>query len=222
VDVVTPKPTAGKQIVSRQLLDMSSPAVDQLIYVDLISVYNQKVESKVAAALIASAGVSAAGQTFATEAAFTGTAPATPALDAIIDLAVSVRNLRKLPANILAISVLRYGKLLKLKDTTGRPLIPSETAGPMNVAGIGEVAVDGRIEGLGVIASDGIGDGVTYPERFLVLRSTDTVLFESNLLRFRFEEQAGPESIVLGIWGYSAVIVRQAGKSVKGGTVTAA
>ncbi|WP_435582915.1 phage major capsid family protein [Amycolatopsis thermoflava] len=227
VDTATPKPTAGKQVVSRQMLDMSNPAIDQLIYGDLMSVYNMKVEAKVGAVCVAAAGAALASATFATEAAFTGTAPATPALDAVIDLAIAVRNARKLPASILATTVTRYGKFLKLKDTTGRPLIPSETAGPMNVAGVGTVQVDGRIEGLGVIATDGIGDGTTYPEKFLVLRPADVILFEGNITRFRFEEQVGPESVVLGIWAYTAAIARQKGagtqsKSIRAGQVTAA
>lgn len=217
VDVVTPKPTAGKQTVSRQMIDMSDPAIDELIYGDLLAVYNDKVEAKVGAAVIAAAG--AAVTTFATEAAFNA---AGAAIDSVIDLAVAVRNARKRPASILAMTVSRYGKFLKLKDTTGRPLIPSETAGPMNVAGVGEVAVDGRVEGLGVIATDGIGSGAAYPESYLALYPADTILFESNMLRFRFEEQAGPESVVLGVWGYTAVIVRQGGKGVKRTQVTAA
>jgi HK97 family phage major capsid protein len=227
VDTATPKPTAGKQIVSRQMLDMSNPAIDMLIYGDLMSVYNLKVEQKVGSVCIAAAGTAVASATFATEVAFTGTAPATPALDGVLDLAIAVRNARKLPASILATTVTRYGKFLKLKDTTGRPLIPSETAGPMNVAGVGQVDVDGRIEGLGVVATDGIGDGATYPEKFLVLRPADVILFEGNITRFRFEEQVGPESVVLGIWAYTAAIARQnplgtQSKAIRAGQVTAA
>jgi len=227
VDMATPKPTTGKQIVSRQMLDMSNPAIDLLIYGDLMEVYNTKVENKVGAVCVAAAGAPLTAATFATEAAWTGVAPATPALDATIDLAIAVRNARKRPASILVSTVTRYGKFLKLKDTTGRPLIPQETAGIMNVAGVGEVAVDGRIEGLGVVATDGIGDGATYPEKFLVMRPADVLLFEGNIARFRFEEQAGPESIVLGIWAYTAVVARQKGagtqsKSIRAGQVTAA
>lgn len=220
VDTVTPKPTTGKQTVSRQMVDMSSPAIDQLIFGDLMEVYNDKVEAKVGAALLAAAGAAVAAA--ANEAAFALATGATFGADLVIDAAIAVRNARKRPADILAMSVNRYGKFLKLKDTTGRPIIPGDSGGAMNVAGVGTVAVDGRIEGLGVIASDGLGTGLVYPEKFLALRAMDQVLFESNILRFRFEEVAGPESIVLGIWGYTAFISRQAGKSVKASAVTAA
>lgn len=223
VHVVSPKPTAGKQTVSRQMIDMSTPAVDQLIYADLLEVYDDKVEAKVGGAIVTAAG--AAVTTFATEAAFDASGAAS---DSIVDAAIAVRQARKRPGDLLWMTVRRWGEFLKLKDTTGRPLIPLETAGPMNVIGTGEVAVDGRIHGLGVIASDGFGT-TAYPESYGVMKASDTVLFESNMLRFRFEEVSGPESIVLGIWGYTGVIVRQTpgavgtqSKSVRRVVVTAA
>ncbi len=118
-------------------------------------------------------------------------------------------------------NVTRYGKFLKLRDADGRPLIVNPGVGQaVNVAGVGSVATDGIIEGLAVIATDGIP--TAYPESYVAFRAADTVLFESNTLRFRFEEVAGPESVVLGIWGYTAVIVRQAGKSAKRVQITAA
>lgn len=223
VHVVIPKPTTGKQTVSRQMIDMSTPAVDLLIYQDLMEVYDDKVEAQVCTAIVTAAGAAIA--TAATEAAFDAAGYAS---DSVVDLAIAVRQARKRPGDLLWMNVRRWGEFLKLKDTTGRPLIPLETAGPMNVIGVGEAAVDGRIHGLGVVASDGFG-ATAYPESYGVMKASDTVLFESNLLRFRFEEILGPQSIVLGIWGYTGVIVRQTpgaigtqSKSVRRAVVTAA
>jgi HK97 family phage major capsid protein len=228
VDTVSPKPTAGKQIVSRQMLDMSNPAIDQLIYGDLISVYNDKVEAKVGAAikaigtaLVGTGGGGTAPQPGATtEAEFKDMADSDNGWELALRAAIEVRKARKLPANILAMTVDRYGKFLTLKDADGRPLMPDSTSGPMNVIGVGSVDVDGRVGSLGVIATDGIGTG-TYPDAFCALRASDVLLFESNMLRFRFEEQAGPESVVLGIWGYTATLVRQGTKAVKRVEITA-
>jgi HK97 family phage major capsid protein len=215
-DTVTPKPTAGIQIVSRQMLDMSSPAIDALIYGDMLAAYNLKVEKKVGAAMVTAA--STAVTTFATEAAFSTDQDA---YDAVIDTSIAVRNARKLPADLIAMGVVRYGEFLKLKDADGRPLIVENSAGPMNAIGVGTVQVDGRLAGLGIIATDGVSTG-SYPESTIVARAADTILFESDVLRFRYEEPLGPESVKLGVWGYTAVIVRQAGKSVKRFVVTAA
>ena len=68
VDVVTPKPTSGIQVVSRQMIDSTNPAADTLIYGDMLAVYNRKVEDKVTAAVVAAAGT--AVSPMATEAAF--------------------------------------------------------------------------------------------------------------------------------------------------------
>lgn len=231
VDTVAPRPTSGKQIFSRQMLDMSNPAIDQLIYGDLIAVYNNKVEARVCTAVKAvgtvlpglTGGAGVEAQT--TEAEFADVAnPANKDSGEQLALraAIEVRKARHMPADIVAMTVDRYGKYLALKDSTGRPLMPSETAGPMNVIGVGSVAVDGRLPGsaLGVIATDGMGTGA-YPDAFCAVRASDVLLFESNMLRFRYEEQAGPENIVLGIWGYTAVLVRQGTKAVKRVEITA-
>ncbi|MEU5721576.1 phage major capsid protein [Micromonospora sp. NPDC047738] len=219
VDTVVPKPTRGKQVVSRQMLDMASPAIDLLIYGDLLAEYNRQVEAAVGAALVTASG--AALQTFATEAAFTGTAPAVPAQDAVIDAAIAVWNARKAPADVLAMSINRWGKFKKLRDTTGRPLIPTESAGPVNVAGVGDVKAAGVIEGLAAVVTESTAIG-SYPDNFLVLRGSDTLLFESNMMRFRYEEKSGPESVELGVWAYTAVLVRYAGSSSKRVAITAA
>lgn len=219
VVTVTPKPTTGFQVVSRQMLDMSNPVIDALIYADLLAVYDDKVEAKVAAAVLAAAG--AAVTTFATNAAFAGTAPATPGLDALIDAAIAVRNARKLPATAHVMGVGRWGLLKKLKDTTGRPLLPNTQHGPMNVPGLGELMADGEHEGIPIIASDGISTG-SFPEDIVTMRLQDTILFEGAMMRFRFEEVEGPESIKLGIWAYTAAVVRQASNSVRRTRITAA
>lgn len=216
-DVVTPKPTSGIQVVSRQMIDATNPAVDALIYGDMLAVYNRKIEDKVTAALVTAAGAAAA--TLASDAAdFT----ATKAEDAITDAAITVWNARKLPADALAMRISRWGRFMKFRDSTGRRLYPAE--GEMvNISGRGSVQVPGTVGGMGVAATDGLGiGGVTYPENILVFRSGDTILFEGSVLRFRYEEVAGPESVKLGVWAYSAVIVRQAASSVRRVQITAA
>lgn len=217
VDVVTPKPTSGIQVVSRQMIDMTNPAADALIFGDMLSVYNRKIEDKVTAALVTAAGTATVA--IATETAFTAAA----AEDAITDAAIAVWNARKLPADVVAMRTSRWGRFMKFRDTAGRRLYPAE--GEMvNISGRGSVTVPGTVGGLAVGVTDGlgIGAGTGYPESILVFRSADTILFEGNMLRFRYEEVAGPESVKLGVWAYSAVIVRQAANSVRRVQITAA
>jgi len=213
IDTLTPATVTGAQIFSRQLLDGSSPAADQLILNNLVRVYNSQVEAKVGAAMIAAAGTPAA---FATESAFVS-----GGMKGVIDAQVSVRANRFDNADLIVMTPFRYGEFLKLVDTTGRPIIGGEAGTPMNVQGVGEVSTDGRIRGLGVIQTSGVGAG-TYPDKFLVVRAEDTILFESPLMQFRYEEVNGPQSIKVGIWAYVGVSVREGGRSTKALQVTAA
>lgn len=216
VDVIVPKATAGSQIVSRQMIDMASPAIDQLVYGDMIAAYDLKLEKKIGAAMIAAGTVAA---TAATNAAFNA---ASWFLDAVIDAEIAVLDARKLPADIIAMGNVRYGMVLKLKDTTGRPLVSA--INPQNAFGEGNAAAgsvrEGNIEGLRAFPTEGASVG-GFPDNIIVARADDTVLFEGNMLRFKYEQPLGPESIKMGIWAYTAVWVRT-GTSVRLIRITAA
>jgi hypothetical protein len=207
VTTVTPLATTGGQIVTRQLLDMSNPSIDLLIFGDLIEAYNDAVEAKVCAA-IASLGTAL----FALE----GITPITDADHynrVAIDAAMQVRQNRKRPPDIFAMSNIRYGNVLGLVDSTGRPLVPSGMGGQqtVNVSGVGSVAVDGIWHGMGIVATAGF----TADDRFWAVRSSDILLFESNMYRFRYEQPLGPDLVKLGIWAYTATHVRYGTASVK-------
>jgi hypothetical protein len=147
---------------------------------------------------------------------------AAAAEDAITDAAIAVWNARKLPADVIAMRTSRWGRFMKFRDTAGRRLFPAEEQ-LVNVSGRGSVTVPGSVGGLGVAVTEGLGiGGATYPENILVFRSADTILFEGSVLRFRYEEVAGPESVKLGVWAYTACIVRQAANSVRRVQITAA
>jgi HK97 family phage major capsid protein len=216
VDTITPKATAGSQIVSRQMIDMASPAIDQLIYGDMIAAYDLKLEKKIGAAMIAAGTVVS---TAATNAAFNA---ASWFLDAVIDAEIAMLEGRKLPADIIAMGNVRYGMVLKLKDTTGRPLVSA--INPQNAFGSGNAAAgnvrEGNIEGLRAFPTEGVSVGA-FPDNVVVARSEDTILFEGNMMRFKYEQPLGPESIKMGIWAYTAVWVRNA-QSVKLIRITAA
>ncbi|MBF8189122.1 phage major capsid protein [Nonomuraea sp. K274] len=212
VDTIVPKAVAGAQLVSRQMLDMSSPAVDILIYGDLLAAYNKEIENKLGVALLGVGTPLTATQAQFIAHASTG---GTFAPDLVVRAGVAVRSARHQAANILAMTPDRYGEFLMLKDSTGRPLITDGSEGPMNVVGVGSVNVDGRIKGFGVVVSAGMDDATANQDSFSVFHSPDVLLFESNLLRFRYDEPNGPESVKLGIWRYAAVAVRQGTRAVK-------
>lgn len=204
VDTVTPTATSGSQLVSRQLLDMANPAIDQLVYGDLIAEYNLQVERKVGAAVMAvGTPLTAAEDVEITD--------PTHYTKVALRAAVAIRKARKMRATLFAMSVGRHGEFLNLTDSTGRPLIPDGSDGPMNAFGIGSIVVDGRFRGLGIIATEGVPDD----NEFAAVKASDVLLFESNMMRFRYEESNGPESVRLGIWAYTATLVRYGTAPVK-------
>ncbi|MGL5909861.1 MAG: phage major capsid protein [Phycicoccus sp.] len=214
VVTVAPKVITGAQKFSRQLLDMATPAIDTLIYGDLLSVYDDKIEAKVYAAALAAAGAPVV-TAFANTAAFATVA----GLDAMADAAIAVRVARKLPPNAYVMDPTRWGSLKKLRDTAGRPLLPNTQHGPQNVFGLGQLVADGEYEGIPIIVTE--GGGAAAPFNILCLRLQDVILMESLMMRFRFEEVLGPQTIRIGIWAYAATIVRQATLSVRRLTITA-
>jgi HK97 family phage major capsid protein len=223
VDTLTPVTLTGGQKVSRQLLDAGVPAVDELIYGDLLADYDTKVEARVVAAMNAAAGT--ATTAYATESAYTTAitlaSGAFPFLKNLRAAITSVRNLRKLPPDMIIAAVSRYGGWLDLTDSTGRPVIPAPENGPQNAFGTGTAMTDGRLLGLEVVATDGV-PYQTYAEPIIVARSQDTILAESATMRFRAEEPDGPETIRLAVWGYVGVLTRYAGASTQKLQITAA
>lgn len=218
LDTVTPTVVGGGQIVCRSFLDAATPAVDQLIFSDLVADYDSKIETKIAGAIVTAAG--AAVTTLATEAAFNA---AGAAYGAVIDAGMGVWAARKLPADIVIMRIRRWGSFLKLVDGNGRPLFPTMSSGAqaVNVFGVGDVTTPGMIDGLAAVVTDGIGT-TAYPEAIIVQRASDAILFESGQLRFEDPYSLGPSKVRLAIWGYAATYVRYAGLSGKRVTVTAA
>ena len=204
VDTVTPKPTSGSQKVSRQMIDMANPAIDQLIFGDLRAEYDLQVERAVGAAIMAVG-------TPLTSAEDVEITDPTHYAKVALRAAVAVRKARKMRATFFAMSVGRHGEFLNLTDSTGRPLLPDGSDGPMNAMGVGSILVDGRFRGLGIIATEGVPED----NEFAAVRAADVLLFESNMMRFRYEEPDGPATIKLGIWAYTAILVRYGTAPVK-------
>ncbi|MFD4196625.1 phage major capsid protein [Amycolatopsis thermoflava] len=213
-DTLTPVMKAAYQDVSRQLLDASTPAVDSLIMGDLRSAWDAVVEGLVCSAIIA--GGTAAGTTFATEAAFSTNAAA---IDAVIDAQTAVAGDQRGVADLAVMNFRRFGAFRKLKDGNNRPLMPVSRYGPQNARGaVGNVLV-GDIEGVDVLASAGVP--TAYAEKFAVLRRNAVILAESDVQDFTYDQVGGPAFVRMGIWGYVGTLVRHP-NSVAVLTVTAA
>lgn len=207
VTTITPETVVGGQEVSRQFLDAADPSIDQLIWTDLIGAYNAALETRLGNVLIANGTALAA-----TEALFgTMTTEGTNGPDLVVDAATAVATgIFEFP-DLVAMTHQRYGEFLKLKDTTGRPVIGGEAGQSMNVVGVGDVTTRGVIHGLGVVVSQGMAGAGADPDEFAVYKASDLLLFESPILQFSYEQPKGPETIRLGVWAYVAAALKRTG-----------
>lgn len=213
-DTLTPSTYAAYQDVSRQLLGASTPAIDTIVMGDIRGAWDTKVEGIVCAAILA--GGTAAGTTFANEAAFKANAAA---IDGVIDAQMAVSGDQRGPADLVVANFRRFGAFRKLKDGNNRPLMPVSRYGPQNAAGAMDNVLYGDIEGSDVVGTAGVP--TAYPETYAVLRRQAVILGESDLLDFTYEQVGGPAFVRMGIWGYVGVLVRNP-NSVSIQTVTAA
>ena len=200
--VTTPKTKTGKIDVTRQLVDGSNPAVDTILYGDLMGAYNEEVEAEVIAALAAQLGI-AGTIPIDTVGDPEGTPAVAPQLivDGIRRAATAVRTRRKRAPSHVYLTHVAFGAVSGEKDGAGRPLITTGRYGPQNAVGLAETTqydgVAGEVLGLLIVPTWAGADGTVS-----VVRAADLLLLESATLTFRFEEVVGPEKIRLGVWGY--------------------
>lgn len=206
---ITPVTIVGKETVSRQLLDASTPAIDQLILADLTASYNANIEARLGAAIRAvgsATTVAIADFIDPTDAAY---APLT-----LAEIVMAVRKVRYARPTHFACDYELFTELLKLKDSTGRPLLSTMGDG-QNSLGSASVNADGYVMGVPILVSEGMNNPSNTDLSGAAMVASDVVLFESPQMSFKYEEKSGPQSIEIGLWRYAAVAVRQATRSVK-------
>lgn len=208
---VTPVTIVGQETISRQLLDAASPGIDQLILDDLQRSYVAQRENRIGAA------IRAIGTPLTVSYGdFSNPAAAGYAHDLVVDAAMFVRKGLLMRPTFLGVDYEAFAALLKLKDEAGRPLVVGSAMGPMNAIGTGTLVADGMFAGLEIAVSEGMNPVADAADMGLaVVHGPSVVGFESPGMTFRYEEKAGPESIVLGLWKYFAVAVRQSTRAVK-------
>lgn len=212
---ITPTTLVGKEIVSRQLLDGSNPAVDAVILADFARTLVQKKENLIGAAILA-VGSARTG----TQAHFVDPTNADFGYNMTVEAAMAVRKALFQRADYIAADYDLYQAYLELKDSSGRPLLVSAGAGPNNAIGVGDLRVDGWIGGVPLLVSNGMKGGVSTTWYGAAIHSPDVMQFAAPQLEFRYEEVVGPQQIVLGVWQYYAVAVRQGTRAVKNITST--
>jgi HK97 family phage major capsid protein len=218
-DTLTPVARAVWQDISRQFLVAGNPATDTLVTEDIAAAWNAAVESYVCATI--AAGATDSGVIFANEAAFSSIASGvSAALNGVITAQGAVAADKRGQADITVMNARRFTDFRKLRDTTGRALMPVERYAPQNASGAMGNSLVGDAEGTSAYLSFGF-DNTTYPEKYYTARGQAIYLAESNKYDFQYDQIVGPAAVRMGTFGYVGAMVRFAAE-VQFMTVTAA
>lgn len=215
---VTPQGISGRMVVTRELVDSSNPAIDQIAFSTMRESYERQTETKFYTLLN---GTSGAGGTITGDLVPSGSQAVTVAGGTDNQTLVKMirERLAKYPFNrFLFPTTATMGQAATVRiatavDTTQRPLFPwSENT---NAPGLGNTATGGyQVDSLRfqpAWANTGVAAG---DSQILILNSADAWVWESPLLTFRFEEKQGPANIELNIFGYFAThLLRPVGLS---------
>lgn len=206
---VTPQAISGRLVLTRELVDSSNPAIDQIALATMRESYNRQTEVKAYTLLN---GASGAGGTITSGFVPSGAQAVTTAkgtdnqtLVKAIRVALAAYPFARFAAPTIALMGGAATQLLAgAVDTTQRPLFPYLGAGP-GAASVGagnSVTMGWNVDGLAFIpawANTGVALG---DSQIMILKASDFWVWESPLLSFRFEEKQGPANIELNIFGY--------------------
>lgn len=203
-ETVTPGAISGKLPLTREIVDSSNPAIDQIALAAMRESYAQQTETKVYAALNGAAAA-ANTESISDAALGDGSSTADLTITQARDLLARYPFVRFAAPNGAAIGQKVTRNFANAQDSTGRPLLPS--VGAQNTAGLGNaVSMGWFVDGLPHVPAwaitEAIGDDIAF-----ILNSMDAWAWESPVLAFRFEEKQGPEIIELALFGYFATHV---------------
>lgn len=233
---VSPTTIAGKQSLSRQLLDFAGGPIDQIVLADLAAssavTLNQQVVSGSGAA-----GQMTGLQTAGQQVAFTSTTPvvagATPGNSfqaAVRRAANAVSAGRYAAPTVLVMRPERWNWCLEAVDSSNRPLVvPSVDAGAFNAHGSADgpfgVGAAGVFAGLPVVVDPTLPNNITNGttnncDIALVLRAPDLWLWETSPVLEVFDAPlADSMQLLLRSYTYAGMAVRYAASAqVVGGS----
>ncbi|HTE69886.1 MAG TPA: phage major capsid protein, partial [Actinomycetes bacterium] len=213
---VTPGAISGKLPLTREIVDSSNPAIDQIALAAMREDYARQTEANVFTLLN---GTSGAGGTITAEFVPSGSqafqsANAAGTIDALRSQLAKYPFRRFASPTLALMGQVATTVLATAEDTTGRPLFPS--VGAQNATGLGNAVTQGWfVDGLAFRPAWAITSavGATDTHIFFINRA-DAWVWESPVLAFRFEEKSGPQIIELALFGYFAThLLRPVGLS---------
>ncbi|MDQ5815820.1 MAG: phage major capsid protein [Actinomycetota bacterium] len=215
---VTPQAISGRLVLTREIVDASNPAIDQIAFAAMRESYNRQTEVKVYTLLN---GTSGAGGTIT--AGFVPSGAQAVTVAGGTDNQGLVKQIRKSLADYTfarfaapTVALMGQGataRLAQAVDTTQRPLFP--WADGTNTFGTANAAAGGyQVDSLRFVPAWSNTGTAAGDSQIMILNRSDVWVWESPLLQFRFEEKQGPANIELNIFGYFAThLLRPVGLS---------
>ena len=205
---------SGQQDLAIQLLDQSPINFDQVVFGDLTAAYATNVDTEVISGSGMNGHVTGVRNTSGiTTIAYTTATPTVAQLySKIADAIQRVQTGRFLPATAIVMHPRRWAYFQAASDTTGRPLVVPNGAGPQNaIATFGTVGgeqVVGTLQGLPVVTDPSMPINLgasTTQDVIHVVRASDLLLFESGIKsRVLPDVGSGTLTVRLQIYGYVA------------------
>jgi hypothetical protein len=208
---VTPTDITGFTEVSRQMLEASNPAVDAVIWGDMLGDFYDNAEILVIVAITAVAGVNTA----TVSAGILTTTDIINQRAGLLDGIVAIADAPAGDPDIFCGTSARWASYLKLTDTTGRPLILAQAYPAYNPIGQGDLGqafaspFQGRLESLSVVTSPSVGASTGF-----ILNSQEHLFSISPPMQFQFEQPVGPALVRIGVWGYEACTFARRPKAI--------
>lgn len=202
---VTPGAIDGKLILTREIVDSSNPAIDQIALAAMRESYARQTEAKVYTLLN---GANGAGGVITSGFVPSGAQASTYAVAANAFIPGIRKELARYPFNrfafpsIAAMGLNATQAVAGAVDSTGRPMFPwMSLGGPNNAAGVG-MQGGWLIDGLLFVPAWSMTGVAAGDSQILIQNQSDAWVWESPLLTFRFEEKSGPANIELALFGY--------------------
>lgn len=212
---VTPGAISGSLVLTREIVDSSNPAIDQIALNAMLESYNQQTEGKVYTLLNGANGAGGtitsgfvpSGAQAATFASTGGTPFAEAALIKGIRQQLAIYPFRRFASPSRGFMGQNATSIIAgTMDSTGRPIFPS--VGAQNSVGTGNAVTQGwNVDGLVFVPAWAMTGVAAGDSQMLMLNELDGWAWESPLLTFRFEEKQGPAKIELDLFGYFATHV---------------
>ena len=213
---VTPQAISGRLVLTREIVDSSNPAIDQIALATMRESYARQTEAKVFTLLN---GANGAGGTITAGFVPSGAQAFQSAGGTALPLDIRKRLAaypfsRFASPTVALMSQIATANVASAVGSDGRPLFPS--VGAQNASGVGNAVSQGWfVDGLAFVPSWSMTGAVGATDTHIfIVNSADMWVWESPLLSFRFEEKQGPANIELNIFGYfGAHVLRPVGLS---------